>query len=265
MIETWTRRGRRREHAPEAILLELPSAIHKHPWWTARARLTIRLLASLGIAPGATVLDAGCGWGTTLDALDRAGYRASGMDISRKTLEQLDRPGRALFVADLARDMAQPVASFDAVLALDVIEHIDDDRGAVARLARLVRPGGVLIVSVPALPEFFSEFDAVQGHRRRYLPPSLRDAFNGSPLAVDRVFWWGQWLVPILRRQRMKTKRQAGDSPSQTYARYLALPPWPAPWIMSLAFALEERPALRGRLHTGTSLFAVARRPPEFS
>ena len=264
MIETWSE-GLADDNMPEAILLERAPAIHKHPWWQARARLTTRLLASLGISPPATVLDAGCGWGTTLDALERAGYRASGMDISRKTLERLDRPGRSLFVADLTRDLPRIAAPFDAVLALDVIEHIDDDRGAVARLAALVRPGGALILSVPALPEFFSEFDAIQGHRRRYLPPALRDVFNGSRLEVDRVFWWGQWLVPILRRQRTKTKRRPGDSPSQTYARYLALPPWPAPWIMSLAFALEERPALLGRLQTGTSLFAVARRPRESS
>ena len=59
-----------------------------------------------------------------------------------------------------------------------MIEHLDDDAAALASLGRLVRPGGTLIVSVPALPELFSEFDQVQGHRRRYQPDDLRAAFD---------------------------------------------------------------------------------------
>ena len=194
MIQTWSE-GRPDESMPEDILIELGPGIHGHPWWKARSKLTLSLLEDLGVRPPARVLDAGCGWGTTLDALDRAGYRAAGMDVSRRMLERLDRPGRDLFVADLARDIPPGVEPFDAVLALDVIEHIDDDRGAVARLARLLRPGGVLILSVPALPDLFSEFDEVQGHRRRYLPETLRSVFAETPLEIERLFWWGRWLV----------------------------------------------------------------------
>ena len=126
------------------------------------------------------ILDVGCGWGVTLEALEKSGYHVLGMDISRRTLESLDRPDRRLVEADLANPW-QIAAASDAVLALDVIEHLDDDRAAVARLEMLVRPGGVLIVSVPALPDLFSEFDAIQGHRRRYLPETLA---RPSPIPV---------------------------------------------------------------------------------
>ena len=124
------------------------------------------------------------------------------MDISRRALQQLDRPGRRLVEADLAQPLGQIAAASDAVLALDVIEHLDDDRAAVARLGMLVRPGVALIVSVPALPALFTEFDAIQGHRRRYLPETLGAAFADSGLLLDRIFWWGRWLVPALRRHR---------------------------------------------------------------
>jgi predicted TPR repeat methyltransferase len=223
--------------------------------------LTLALLDRLGIQSPARVLDAGCGWGTTLEALERRGYQAAGMDISRQTLEQLDRPDRRLFVADLTRDLAGDREGYDAVLALDVIEHIDDDRGAVARLGQLAHRGGVVIVSVPALPEFFSEFDEIQGHRRRYLPDTLRAAFDGTGLTVERIFWWGQWLVPMLRRQRSGRRGVPGESAVQTYRRYLRLPPWPAPLGLALGFALEHGKALDGKLRNGTSLFALARRP----
>jgi 2-polyprenyl-3-methyl-5-hydroxy-6-metoxy-1,4-benzoquinol methylase len=260
MIESWSQ-GVADESMAEDILVDLAKTIRRHPWWQARAVLTLDLLESLGLRPPARILDAGCGWGVTLDSLEARGYQPIGMDISRRTLEQLDRPGRTLIEADLTQPIGRDVPVLDAVLALDVIEHLDDDRAAVSRLGELVRPGGIVVVSVPALPEMFTEFDAIQGHRRRYLPETLGGAFAGSGLELQRIFWWGRWLVPALRRQRAKTRAQPGESASQIYRRYLRLPPWPLLWVARLAFALEHGAALRGRLRTGTSLFAVARRP----
>ena len=175
MIEVWSS-GNPDEAMDESILAELSRQVRRHPWWRARAALTRSLLKKRAVHTPARVLDAGCGWGSTLLMLENAGYHATGLDLSRRALHQLDaeRPGRRLIEADLSQNL--PVSAtpdFDAVLALDVIEHLDDDRAAVARLARLVRPGGWLILSVPALPQLFSEFDAIQGHRRRYMPASL--------------------------------------------------------------------------------------------
>jgi SAM-dependent methyltransferase len=249
------------ETMADEILLDLASLVRCHPWWRARAALTLGLLRDLQLVPPARILDAGCGWGVILEALEQHGYRVTGLDLSRRALERLDRPGRTLFQADLTKPFTDDVAPHDAVLALDVIEHLDDDRGAVARLSNLVNPGGALIVSVPALPELFSEFDAVQGHRRRYVPESLRSAFADSDLELERIFWWGRWLVPAVRYQRRPTRSRTGESNCQVYRRYLKLPFWPLPFLAELLFAAERRPAIQGRLRTGTSLFAVARRP----
>ena len=172
MIEHWSE-GVADFNMAEEILVDLAGTIRRHPWWQARAALTLALLKTLQVVPPARVLDAGCGWGVTLDALEKQGYQATGMDVSRRTLEQLDRPDRTLVEADLTRPINREVKPFDAVLALDVIEHIDDDRAAVARLGGLARPGGIVIVSVPALPEMYTEFDRIQGHRRRYRPETL--------------------------------------------------------------------------------------------
>ena len=133
MIEHWSE-GVADPNMAEEILVNLAETIRRHPWWQARAALTLALLEPLQVAPPARVLDAGCGWGVTLDALEKQGYQATGMDVSRRTLEQLDRPDRNLVEADLTRPINHEVKPFDAVLALDVIEHIDDDRAAVARL-----------------------------------------------------------------------------------------------------------------------------------
>ncbi len=260
MIERWSR-GDADQNMPEEILVDLAGIIRRHPWWRARATLTLDLLRDLGLEPPARVLDVGCGWGVTLDTLERRGYRAIGMDVSRRTLEALDRPGRTLIEADLTRPLGEHASTHDAVLALDVIEHLDDDGAAVRRLGSLTKPGGIVVVSVPALPELYGEFDGIQGHRRRYLPRVLREAFAGSGLVVERVFWWGRWLVPALKRQRARTRARPGESAAEVYRRYLTLPPWPIGTVARWAFAMEKGPAIRGRLRVGTSLFAVARRP----
>jgi SAM-dependent methyltransferase len=184
-----------------------------------------------------------------------------GMDISRRALERLDQPERTLVEADLTKAIEPREPFCDAILALDVIEHLDDDRTAVHRLGTLVKPRGIVIVSVPALPEMFSEFDTIQGHRRRYRPETLRQAFVNSGLELERIFWWGRWLVPALRRQRSKSRSRPGESASEVYRRYLKLPPWPLNLVAKLAFALEHGSAIKGKLRTGTSLFAIARRP----
>ena len=141
MIERWSA-GIADQNMSEDILLDLGPIVRRHPWWQARARLTLRLLVELKKKPPAQVLDAGCGWGVTLEALEKAGYAATGLDQSRNALEQLDRAGRTLIEADLTQAIPGHAPQFDAVLALDVIEHLDLDGLAVRRLAALLRPAG---------------------------------------------------------------------------------------------------------------------------
>lgn len=260
MIQTWSR-GDPSKNMPDDILVELGSIIRRHPWWLARAELTLALLDQQGIGPPASVLDVGCGWGVTLARLEARGYQATGLDISRRALERLDGPGRNLIEADLTQPWPAEVELHDAVLALDVIEHLDDDRAAVAQLARLVCPGGLVVVSVPALPELFSEFDEVQGHRRRYLPETLLGAFEGSGLEAAHPIWWGAWMVPLLKVQRRGHTARPDRGPAESYRRYLAQPPWPGGLLMRLAYRLDHPRTLLGRSRTGTSLIAVARRP----
>ncbi len=84
-----------------------------------------------------------------------------GMDISGLATQQLDRQSRRLVETDVAHAPGQIAAAIDAVLALDVIEHLDDDRVAVARLVSLMRPGSAQMVRVPTLPTLSTDFDAI--------------------------------------------------------------------------------------------------------
>jgi SAM-dependent methyltransferase len=259
MITTWSH-GPPDEGMPEALLVEMMDQVRRHPWWRARASLAVAVLQKWNVRPPARVADVGCGWGTNLEALEEAEYRVTGLDVSRRVLELIDTTGRSLVEADLNQDFpAEALRRYDGCLLLDVIEHIDNDRQALERIAGLLVPRGLCLVSVPALPELFSDFDEVQGHRRRYTPASLRAAFTRTGLQVESVFWWGFWMLPVLRLMRLRF-RTDGKTKVKTYADYLRLPAWPGPQLMSLTYSLEKLPALCGWLPKGTSLFAVARR-----
>ena len=264
MIVTWSK-GVADYNMSENILTDLAGMMNRHPWWQARARLALTLLAQSGILPSARILDAGCGSGLLLDRLEERGYDVSGLDISRRSLEQLDRPDRMLIEADLTRCDPPESESFDAVLLLDVLEHLDDERVVLQTVRRLMKPHGLVIVSVPARPDLFSEFDRIQGHRRRYLPDSLRAVFDGTGLQVRQMMWWGAWMVPALTLQRKRRKAVDGESVNVTYKRYLQLPPWPAPSLMNLAFRWEHGRTLRNKNRSGTSLVALASRNQSLS
>jgi SAM-dependent methyltransferase len=245
----------------EQILIDLRNIVARHPWWLARARLVLALLDKLNICPPATILEAGCGWGTNLEAFEAAGYQITGLDVSRKMLDHLDHDERRLVEADLTQVLPDRLPTYDCVLALDVIEHIDDDRHAARELGRLLNPGGRAIFSVPALPELYSEFDEVQGHRRRYTGESLHACLEGAGLIVQDMLWWGQWMVGVLRTRKARTRSRPGDAFVDVYRRYLSLPPWPGPWAMRVMYAIDRRRTLRRQNITGTSLIAVASRP----
>ncbi|MBI1325386.1 methyltransferase domain-containing protein [bacterium] len=265
MIEVWSEMAVEdaEERMPQEILERLGHHVASHPWWLARARL-VSCLIDRELGPGAhQVLDVGCGWGVTLDHLERAGHHVTGMDIGRGGLEKLAKPGRRLILGDIESGPIPESAKsrFDAVLALDVLEHLDDDAGALRNLASLARPGGLVILTVPARPDLWSEFDTVQGHKRRYLRQEFQGMIEGSGLfGRIRVMSCWPWLVPLARLSRRRSVRYGSASNSEIYERYVRPPAMPVRWGMNALFRFSERRILAGGEADGSSLLACARR-----
>lgn len=265
MIEVWSEMAA--EHAeermPQEILERLGGHVARHPWWQARARLVSRLITRELEAGPHRVLDVGCGWGVTLEYLERAGHHVTGMDIGRGGLDKLDNPGRSLILGDIESGPIPEHAhgQYDVVLALDVLEHLDDDSRALLNLASLVRSGGLLIVTVPARADLWSEFDTIQGHKRRYGKETLmsRIAETGAFGRYEAVHCW-PWLVPLARWSRRRPVDAAGLSDWEIYERYVRPPAAPARWVMGALFRWSEGRILGGGQGDGTSLLAWARR-----
>src|SRR5262245_55093392 len=140
-------------------------------WWHRGRRTAVERLVA-GCAPReALILDVGCGTGATTLGLRRFGS-VVGLDIGSRALEVARSRGLAVARASAARLPARP-ATFDLVLALDVLEHLDDDVGAAREMLAALRPGGHLLATVPAYPFLWSRHDEALGHRRRYLRAQL--------------------------------------------------------------------------------------------
>ncbi len=90
--------------------------------------------------------------------------------------------------------------TFDAVVAGEVLEHIDDEQGALAEVGRVLRPAGVMAASVPAHPEWFGHSDRWAGHVRRYTRETLSQALESAGFGVDEVRPWGFPMSALYHR-----------------------------------------------------------------
>ncbi|HEX9189167.1 MAG TPA: class I SAM-dependent methyltransferase [Vicinamibacteria bacterium] len=231
-------------------------------WWYAgqRAIATALLGPALPVGPGAgaRLLDAGCGTGFNLTALSRLGA-ATGIDLAPEALAFCRERGVRAVRASL---LSLPFASrtFDAVTSFDVLYHawVTDDRAAVAEMARVVRPGGVLLVRVPALRALWGAHDVEVQSRHRYTRGELVARLEGCGLRVERATYCNSLLFPLLlaRRTLDRLLRRAGSD--------VGFLPAPLEWAFRKALLAEAALVRRGlSFPIGASVVALARKPGE--
>lgn len=233
-------------------------------WFVARRQLVRDLLwrhVRAGREPGdppLRILDVGCGTGATLGVLAELG-NVVGIDSSREALGFSRCRGR--YRLALARGEALPIrsGSVDVVTALDLLEHIPEDNQAVAEFQRVLRPGGLLLVTVPALPWLWSEHDEALNHLRRYQAKQLRCRLEAAGMGVERLSpLISLLLLPIAGlRLLQRALRRRNAHPETAFI----VPPRPINLILTWLLWLEDRWALRWNLPVGVSLMAVARKP----
>lgn len=159
------------------------------------------ILRSLADHKGLDVLNAGCGSGELSLQLAQAGHRVVGIDpgpeyieIARENAARMNG-GDCSFVVSSIEEFA-PDRTFDCVMATDVLEHIEDDRAALAKLVSLARPGGLVILTVPAGQWLFGYHDVSLGHFRRYSRRSLC-RLTDDFCRVESIRYFGFTLIPV--------------------------------------------------------------------
>jgi SAM-dependent methyltransferase len=227
-----------------------------HWWYVGRRRLFERIVLRLGLGAESRVLEVGTSAGTNLRMLSEAGFRkVSGIDVSELAVELCRAKGfRDVQVSDV-HHMPFDEAAFDLVLATDVIEHLDDDRSALREIRRVVRPGGYVLVSVPAFPSLWGFQDEVAHHKRRYRLRELVEVLQEAELEPLQCFHFNYLLfVPIwLARRAMRIWRPQIGSESELNTPLLNR-------LLVKVFSFDVWTAPRLRPAFGVSLLGLARR-----
>lgn len=227
-------------------------------WWHRGKRALVADLLRRFAGARPRILDIGAGTGGNLAAWGAGGARAVGLDSSAEALAFCRGRGlRTLVQGDAAR-LPFADAAFDAATALDVLEHLDDDDAALRGIARALRPGGVLVVNVPAAPRLWSYWDEAAGHRRRYAARRLRARLEGAGLRVRLLSHTNALVLPAaaaVRAAKALRGRSGADAPSDFF-------PLPGPVEALLLLYLRAEAAVLARLPLpfGLSLVAVAER-----
>ena len=143
-------------------------------------------------------------------------------------------------------------ASYDLVAVLDVVEHVEDDVAALKAIARVLKPGGKILITVPAHQWMWSAHDVVNHHQRRYSKRALTTLIEQSPLKLEAIGYLNSLLFPVALAERLASKVTGKEEAN------LAPPAEPINQALERIFALERRVIGRFPLPPGLSLFAIA-------
>jgi SAM-dependent methyltransferase len=222
----------------------------RHWWFRGRRELVTSLLRSR-LPDGARVLDVGCGTGFVLERLlDH--FDAWGLEPDSSVRARASALAAPRIRPGSTDDHAAVEAgSFDAVLLLDVLEHLDDDAAGLRAVLPLLRPGGIVLVTVPAMPWLWSSHDVLNEHRRRYTRATLEGLVESSGLVPVVLSYANARLFPLALVHRA-TLRLVGRRTD----RELDVPPRPVNELFARIFAGEAKGAARG-YPAGLSLVAL--------
>jgi SAM-dependent methyltransferase len=174
-----------------------------HWWFCSRRAIVASVISRLGLSPGAMILEPGCGTGGNFAMLGRFGevyamdsdLEACNFSSARKTaiVRQGQLPERVPFEN----------VSFELVVLIDVLEHLDRDQETLTVLSQRLKPGGWLLATVPAFPFLWSRHDATHHHQRRYVAGELRGLFERAGFAVDYLSYYNFLLFPAIAAARL--------------------------------------------------------------
>lgn len=229
-------------------------ATKDHFWMQWRHRLLIKELRRSGVTLHKG-LEIGCGHAVAREMLERdLAVPIDACDLNQDALQLAKSGIGQLFLYDIFDQDSSMLGQYDAVFLLDVLEHIDDDAGFLQAALTHLRPGGIVVINVPAYMLFFSNYDRIAGHVRRYTPGAVTRLFHHCGLEVCRCRRWGLLMAPMLLARKWILR----SAPSDSTIRKGFVPPNRAANLF-LQSLKELETSLPFGMPFGTSLLAWAR------
>jgi SAM-dependent methyltransferase len=247
----------------DALYQEMFEMEERHWWFTAKHVVVTSLLrrylsrdAMANDGRKARICELGCGCGGLLSKLKSA-FDVVGLDGAEEAVRFSAKRGLRIEQGFLPDQIPFERNSFDAVLILDVLEHLDEDAATARAAVELLKPGGILICTVPAYQWLWSKRDEHHHHRRRYSRTQFKDLFNHPQLKLELLSFYNTFLFPAAAAARIKSKVTRRDSQTD-----LNVPPGPINRALHGIFAFERNLLGRVAMPFGLSLIGVARRVP---
>lgn len=241
----------------ERVVFDRMAELDQVHWWFVARRGILETLLRRVVCPKseARILEVGCGTGHNLAMLKKFGkVEASELDASARALAS-KRLGDTVKAAKLPDLSMFERNAYDLVALLDVLEHVPDDLASLRAIHRRLKPGGALLLTVPANPWMWSAHDAAHHHFRRYTRKQLEELFLRSGLEVQLLSYFNSLLFPLVAAARVIGKIVGRDSADDR------LPSDRVNWLLERIFRLEAGIIGRIPLPFGVSLIAVVRRP----
>jgi SAM-dependent methyltransferase len=238
----------------DSSLYELFYALEGEHWWfQGRKDIVLSLLGRYRPCERPRLLDVGCGTGGMLEEFAAYGDTL-GLDAAPEAAHFCAQRHVAMVLAS-GTDLPFDACSFDVVSALDVIEHVDDDRAILHEMWRTCRPGGLLLLTVPAYQFLWSSHDDLNHHKRRYVLPDLASRLGETGFRPLKLSYYNSLLMPaaIARKYALRARHNGTAS-------HLERLPGPLNAALRSILALERPILSRTNLPVGASLICAAAR-----
>jgi SAM-dependent methyltransferase len=230
---------------------EMAATEDVHWWFVARREILACLIGKLRLPAGARILEIGAGTGGNLAMLSRYGS-VDGIEHDPEARRLAARKNPIpLLEGSLPDHLPTGRGTYDLVCMFDVLEHIADDEAALAAVRQAVKPGGRLILTVPAYPWLWSAHDVQLHHRRRYTAASLRNVAARAGFGCARISYFNSFLMPLVIIGRLVDRLRSSSAGTGT-----AIPGALLNALLRYVFASERFVLPYVSLPAGTSLYA---------
>ena len=246
---------------------ELAKLEETHWWHLARQQIIPdwlgEQLRELGFSGKLKLLDLGCGTGKMLKLLRQFG-NTTGVDSSPKAIAYCKEKGAGKVILGEATKLPFRKESFDVVTAMELVEHIEDDAGALREWFRVLKPGGVLFLTAPAYMWMWGSADKFAHHKRRYTAGQLVELLERNGFKVIRSSYFNTLLFPavalirLVRKPFVNLESLRGDDLAKAFDFHIG--PKFLNGVLEWIFSLERYLLRWFNLPFGVSIIAIAQR-----